>query len=50
MAKNAIAKSALAEAMLIGSDEVAEGALEAFRETGLRVPKDVCLLYTSRCV
>lgn len=44
MAKNAIAKSALAEAMLIGSDEVAEGALEAFRETGLRVPKDVAVI------
>lgn len=44
MAKNAIAKGALAEAMLIGSDEVAEGALEAFRETGLRVPKDVAVI------
>ena len=39
MAKNAIAKGALAEAMLIGSDEVAEGALEAFRETEASCPQ-----------
>jgi DNA-binding LacI/PurR family transcriptional regulator len=30
--------------MLLGSDEVAEGALEAFRELGLRVPKDVAVI------
>ena len=34
----------LAEAMLLGSDEVAEGALEAFRELGVRVPKDVAVV------
>ena len=33
----------LAEAVLLGSDEVAEGALEAFRELGVRVPKDVAV-------
>ena len=35
---------ALAEAVLLGSDEVAEGALEAFRELGIRVPKDVAVI------
>lgn len=35
---------ALAEAILLGSDEVAEGALEAFRELGIRVPKDVAVI------
>ena len=34
----------LAEAVLLGSDEVAEGALEAFRELGIRVPKDVAVI------
>ncbi len=34
----------LAEAVLLGSDEVAEGALEAFRELGVRVPKDVAVI------
>ena len=29
---------------LLGSDEVAEGALEAFRELGIRVPKDVAVI------
>ena len=36
--------TALAEAMLLGSDEVAEGALEAFRELGVRVPKDTAVI------
>lgn len=44
LAKKALEENALAEAMLIGSDEVAEGALEAFREMGLRVPKDVAVI------
>lgn len=32
---------ALARAVLLGSDEVAEGALEGLRQAGLRVPQDV---------
>ena len=35
---------ALAEAILLGSDEMAEGALEAFTELGLRIPKDVAVI------
>ena len=34
----------LAEAMLLGSDEVAEGAMDAFREMGVRIPKDVAVI------
>lgn len=34
----------LAEAMLLGSDEVAEGVLDAFRELGVRIPKDVAVI------
>ena len=30
--------------MLLGSDEVAEGVLEAFFDAGLRVPKDVAVV------
>lgn len=44
LAKKAAQENALAEAMLLGSDQVAEGALEAFRELGLRVPKDVAVI------
>ena len=44
LAKQAAEENALAEAMLLGSDEVAEGALEALRELGLRVPKDVAVI------
>ena len=44
LARQAAREGRLAEAMLLGSDEVAEGALEAFRELGLRVPKDVAVI------
>ena len=44
LAKKAVEEKALAEAMLLGSDEVAEGALEAFRELGVRIPKDVAVI------
>lgn len=44
LAKKAVEENALAEAMLLGSDEVAEGALEAFRELGVRIPKDVAVI------
>ncbi|MEG0540769.1 MAG: LacI family DNA-binding transcriptional regulator [Angelakisella sp.] len=44
LAKEAIAHGGLAQAMLLGSDEVAEGALDAFREAGLRVPEDVAVV------
>lgn len=44
LAKKAVEENALAESMLLGSDEVAEGALEAFRELGVRIPKDVAVI------
>lgn len=44
LAMKAYREQGLAEAMLLGSDEVAEGALDAFRELGLRVPKDVAVV------
>ena len=44
LAKKAVEDNALAEAMLLGSDEVSEGALEAFRELGVRIPKDVAVI------
>lgn len=44
MAKQAVKEDTLAEAILLGSDEVAEGALEAFHELGLRIPKDVAVI------
>ena len=44
LAKKAVEEHALAAAILLGSDEVAEGALEAFRELGIRVPKDVAVI------
>lgn len=44
LAKKAVEENTLAEAMLLGGDEVAEGALEAFRELGVRIPKDVAVI------
>lgn len=44
LAKKAIESGRLPEAVLIGSEEVAEGALEAFQDAGLRVPKDVAVV------
>ncbi|MDO4321831.1 MAG: LacI family DNA-binding transcriptional regulator [Lachnospiraceae bacterium] len=44
LAKRAAEEGNLAEAILLGSDEIAEGALEAFDELGLRVPKDVAVI------
>lgn len=44
LARQAAREGRLAKPMLLGSDEVAEGALEAFRELGLRVPKDVAVI------
>ncbi|EET59723.1 transcriptional regulator, LacI family [Marvinbryantia formatexigens DSM 14469] len=44
LAKRAAEEGTLAEAILLGSDEVAEGALEAFTELGLRIPKDVAVI------
>ena len=44
LARKAYQEGTLAEAMLLGSDEVAEGVLEAFRELGVRVPKDVAVV------
>ena len=41
LAHEAIRSNHLARAVLLGSDEVAEGALEAFEEVGLKVPEDV---------
>ncbi len=45
MAKKAVQDGTLAEVMLLGSDEVAEGAMEAFDELGLRIPKDVAVIF-----
>lgn len=44
LARKAVEDGALAEAMLLGSDEVAEGVLEAFREMSVRIPKDVAVI------
>ncbi len=44
LACKAIREHTLAEAMLLGSDEVAEGAMDAFREMGVRIPKDVAVI------
>ena len=44
LAQKAFQEGTLAEAVLLGSDEVAEGALEAFRDLELRVPKDVAVI------
>ncbi len=44
MIQKAYAENTLAEALLLGSDEVAEGALEALRDLQLRIPKDVAVI------
>lgn len=44
LAKQAVESGHLPEAVLLGSEEVAEGALEAFQDAGLRVPKDVAVV------
>lgn len=44
LAKKAILSDHLPEAVLLGSEEVAEGALEAFQDAGLRVPKDIAVV------
>lgn len=44
LARKAIESGRLPEAVLIGSEEVAEGVLEAFQDAGLRVPKDVAVV------
>lgn len=44
MAKKAIESGHLPEAMLLGSDEIAEGAIEVFQEAGLRIPKDIAVV------
>ena len=44
LARQAAASGHLPEAVLLGSDEVAEGVLEAFLDAGLRVPKDVAVV------
>ncbi|WP_097004623.1 LacI family DNA-binding transcriptional regulator [Lacrimispora amygdalina] len=44
LAKKAILTGHLPEAVLLGSEEVAEGALEAFQDAGLRVPKDIAVV------
>lgn len=43
-AKRAVLSGCLPEAVLLGSEEVAEGALEAFEEAGLRVPEDLAVV------
>ena len=44
LAKKAIASGHLPEALLLGSDEITEGAIEAIQEEKLRVPKDVAVV------
>lgn len=44
LAKKAIESGHMPEAVLLGSEEVAEGALEAFQDAGLRVPKDIAVV------
>lgn len=44
LAKEAIASGHLPEAIILGSDEIAEGAIEAFQEAGLRIPKDIAIV------
>ena len=44
LARQAVKNHTLAEAMLLGNDEIAEGALEAFRELKIRIPKDVAVI------
>ena len=44
LAKKAIKTKSLARAVLLGNDQIAEGALEAFEEEGLKVPEDVAIV------
>lgn len=44
LAKEAMASGHLPEALILGSDEIAEGAIEAFQEAGLRSPKDLAVV------
>lgn len=44
LAKKAVESGNLPEAVLLGSEEVAEGALEAFYDAGLRIPKDIAVV------
>jgi LacI family transcriptional regulator len=44
MAKKAVEEQRLARAVLLGSDEVAEGAIAAFKELNLRIPEDVAVV------
>ncbi len=44
LAKKAMSSGHLPEALILGSDEIAEGAIEAFQEQGLRSPKDLAIV------
>ena len=44
MAKQAIEAGNMPEALILGSDEIAEGAIEAMQEAKLRIPKDVAVV------
>lgn len=44
LAKKAMKSGCLPEAVLLGSEEVAEGAMEAFYDAGLRIPKDIAVV------
>jgi LacI family transcriptional regulator len=44
LAKEAMVSGHLPEALILGSDEIAEGAIEAFQEAGLRTPKDLAIV------
>lgn len=44
LAKKAVESGCLPEAVLLGSEEVAEGAMEAFYDAGLRIPKDIAVV------
>ena len=44
MAKMAIEAGNMPEALILGSDEIAEGAIEAMQEANLRIPKDVAVV------
>lgn len=45
LAKKAAKEGTLAEVMILGSDEVAEGAMDAFYELEMRIPKDVAVIF-----
>lgn len=50
LAKQAAQSGTLARVVLLGCDEVAEGALEAFRELDLKLPEDVAaVIYQDAC-